>query len=53
MPWLPINALTFSQVHKLSPEKLAKREVVHVDIVNDPVSSQVSLTATFIILIYT
>jgi hypothetical protein len=28
-----------SQIHKLSPAKLANREVIHIDVVNDPVSS--------------
>ena len=32
------------QIHNLPPDKLAKRDVVHVDIVTDPVSSGVSDT---------
>ena len=28
-------------VHKLPPELLSKRDVVHVDIVNDPVDAKV------------
>ena len=31
------------QVHDLPSDKLSKRDVIHVDIVNDPVSSSVSL----------
>lgn len=30
-------------MHQLPPDKLSKRDVVHVDIVNDPVASSVSV----------
>ena len=38
---LELVELKFLQVHSLPKELLSKRDVVHVDIVNDPVSAQV------------
>lgn len=36
---IPFAALlTIMQVHQLPPEKLKQREVVHIDIANDPVT---------------
>ena len=40
---LLLNPLLWPQVHNLPSDKLSKREVIHVDIVNDTVASSVSL----------
>lgn len=34
-----IDSIVSKQVHELNEEKLQEREVVHIDIVNDPLSS--------------
>ena len=38
-----LNLLLWPQVHNLPRDKLSKRAVIHVDIVNNPVASSVSL----------
>lgn len=34
-----VSICCFTQAHELPPEKLQKREVIHIDIANDPIAS--------------